>query len=327
MYLRSQGNLKILLTGAAGFIGSHVAEALLERGDEVCAVDNFNDYYNPTRKEKNILKVSNQPGYKLYRADIRDFETMKTIFERERPDRICHLAAMANVRYSVNHPLLFEDVNVRGTMHLLELARMFPVENFVMAGSSSVYGGRPNNGIPFSENDRVDAPISPYAATKRNAELMAHTYHYLHSLKITVLRFFTVYGPRNRPDMAVYLFTRAVDQGEPLRLFGDGSARRDWTFVGDTVRGVISAIDHPFNWEIINLGNSHTQTEMDLIRAAEQALGKTAQILHLERPATEAALTFADISKARRLLGFEPSTPFEEGYARFFDWYKHEGRE
>jgi UDP-glucuronate 4-epimerase len=319
--------LKVLLTGAAGFIGSHVAEVLLERGDEVCGIDNFNDYYNPARKEANVLAARQQPGYKLYRADIRDFETLQTIFEREKPDRICHLAAMANVRYSVNHPLLFEEVNVRGTLNLLELARLHEIENFVFAGSSSVYGGLPAEASPYREDLPVDKPISPYAATKRSAELLAHTYHHLHGLKITVLRFFTVYGPRNRPDMAVYLFTRAIDRGEPLKLFGDGSARRDWTFVGDTVWGVISAIDRPFDWEIINLGNSHPQAEMDLIRAAENALGKPAQIVQVERPATEAALTFADISKARRLLDFEPATPFQEGYTRFFEWYKREGRD
>ncbi|HEX2915000.1 MAG TPA: GDP-mannose 4,6-dehydratase [Chloroflexia bacterium] len=319
--------MKILLTGAAGFIGSNLAENLLERGDEVCAIDNFNDYYNPARKELNIQQASRHPDYTLYRADIRDYAAMQDIFEKEKPDKICHLAAMANVRYSVNHPLLFEEVNVKGTLNLLELARLNKIEHFVFASSSSVYGGRPNNGVPFSEEDRVDAPISPYAATKRSTELLAHTYHYLFGLKISALRFFTVYGPRNRPDMAVYLFTRAIDRGEPLKLFGDGSARRDWTFINDTVRGVIATLDRPFDFEILNLGNSNTQSEMDLIRAAERALGKQANIVYLERPSTEAAVTFADISKARRLLDFEPATPFEEGYARFFEWYKREGRE
>ncbi len=319
--------MKILLTGAAGFIGSNLAEALLERGDEVCAVDSFNDYYSPARKELNVIPATRHSSYKLYRADIRDYEGMQAIFEREQPDKVCHLAAMANVRYSVNHPLLFEEVNVRGTLNLLELARQSKIEHFVFASSSSVYGGLPSNGKPFNEEDRVDHPIAPYAATKRSAELLAYTYHHLYGLKISGLRFFTVYGPRNRPDMAVFLFTRAIDRGEPLKLFGDGSARRDWTFVGDTMRGIMAALDRPFDYEIFNLGNSHTQTEMDLIHAAEQALGKTANIMHLERPATEMAMTYADISKARRMLDFEPATSFQEGYARFFDWYKREGRE
>jgi UDP-glucuronate 4-epimerase len=319
--------LKILLTGAAGFIGSNLAESLLARGDEVCAVDIFNDFYNPLRKESNIEAASRQPNYTLYRTDIRDFAALKAIFEQEQPDKICHLAGMANVRYSIKHPLLFEEVNVRGTLNLLELARLFKTGHFVFASSSSVYGGRPDNGVPFNEEDRVDAPISPYGATKRSAELLAHTYHHLHGLKVSALRFFTVYGPRNRPDMAVYLFTRAIDRSEPLKLFGDGSARRDWTFVADTVRGIIAALDHPFEWEIINLGNGHPQTEMALIRAAETALGKKAVINYLERPATEPAVTFADTSKARRLLDFEPLTPFQEGYQQFFEWYAREGRE
>ncbi len=314
--------MKVLLTGAAGFIGSHLAEILLERGDKVVAVDNFNDFYSPQRKEDNIMQASRQSNYKLYRTDIRDLEALQTIFRQEQPDKICHLAAMANVRYSVQHPLLFEDVNVKGTLNLLEMARIFKIEHFVFASSSSVYGGRLDNGIAFSEEDRVDNPISPYGATKRAKELMAHTYHYLYGLKISALRFFTVYGPRNRPDMAVYLFTQAIDRGEPIKLFGDGSAQRDWTFVGDTLKGVVAALDRPFEWEIINLGNSHTHTEMELIRAAEQALGKKAAIIHLERPATEPAITFADISKARQLLDFEPVTSFEEGYTRFFEWYK-----
>ena len=319
--------MKILLTGAAGFIGSNLAESLLARGDEVCAVDIFNDYYNPLRKERNIQEAASQPNYTLYRTDIRDFDGLKAIFEKERPDKICHLAGMANVRYSLKHPLLFEEVNIRGTLNLLELARQYQTEHFVFASSSSVYGGRLDNGVPFNEDDRVDAPISTYGATKRSAELLAHTYHHLHGLKVSALRFFTVYGPRNRPDMAVYLFTRAIDRGEPLKLFGDGSARRDWTFVGDTVRGIMAALDHPLDFEIINLGNGHPQTEMDLIRSAETALDKKANIHYLERPATEPAVTFADTSKARRLLNFEPQISFNQGYQHFFEWYTREGRE
>jgi UDP-glucuronate 4-epimerase len=316
--------LKVLLTGAAGFIGSHTAEALLARGDEVCGLDNFNDYYDPAYKERNIQAALKHPRYSLHRVDLRDFEGMQRVLEQERPDKICHLAGMAGVRYSVAHPMLYEEVNVRGTLHLLELAQLNKIEQVVFASSSSVYGGRTN--VPFCEDDRVDRPPHPYAATKRAAELMAFTYHSLYGLKITALRFFTVYGPRNRPDMAVFLFTSAIDRGEPLRLFGDGSARRDWTFVSDTVRGVLASLDRPLEYEIINLGNSHTQEEMDLIRAAEKALGKKANILHLERPATELPITYADISKARRLLDFEPVTPFEEGYSRFFEWYQREGK-
>jgi len=317
--------LKVLLTGAAGFIGSHVAETLLARGDEVVGVDNFNDYYNPARKERNLRVACTNKNFTLNRTDLRNYEALETIIKHERPDKICHLAGMAGVRYSLKYPLLYEEVNVKGTQNLLELARLFGIPHFVMASSSSVYGGRTN--VPFNEEDRVDFPPHPYAATKRAAELLGYTYSHVFDLKVTALRFFTVYGPRNRPDMAVYLFTNAIDRGVPINLFGDGSARRDWTFVLDTVRGVIAALDRPFNYEIINLGNSNTHTEMDFIRAAEHALGKSALINYLERPASEPLITFADIAKARRLLDFEPITSFEEGYSKFFEWYKNEGKE
>lgn len=317
--------MKVLLTGAAGFIGSHLAEALLERGDEVCALDNFNDYYSPARKEKNIQTALRQRNYTLYRADIRDFEALQRIFEKERPDKICHLAAMANPRYSIEHPFLYEEVNVRGTLNLLELARLSGVAHFVFASSSSVYGN--NSSVPFKETECADQPLSPYAASKRSAEHMAFTYHHLYGLPITGLRFFTAFGPRNRPDMGVMLFTRAIDNGTPLKLFGDGSMRRDWTFIDDTVRGILAALDKPFDFEIINLGNNKPQTIRTLIEAAEQALGKQANIITLPIPATEPPITCADTSKARDLLGFEASTPFLEGYKRFFEWYSKEGRE
>ena len=317
--------MKVLLTGAAGFVGSHTAEALLARGDEVCGVDNFNDYYDPTRKERNVRAALKNPHYCLHRVDLRDYEGLQKVFEKEQPDKICHLAGMAGVRYSLAHPILYEEVNVRGTLNILELARLHKIPQVVLASSSSIYGN--NTKIPFAEDDRVDQPPHPYAATKRAAELLAYTYHSSYGLKVTALRFFTVYGPRNRPDMATFLFTRAIDRGEPLRLFGDGSARRDWTFVGDTVNGVLAALDKPFDYEIINLGNSHTQAEMDLIQAAENALGKKANILHLKRPATEPPITYSDSTKVRRLLNFSPTTSFEEGYNRFFEWYQYEGRE
>jgi UDP-glucuronate 4-epimerase len=316
--------LKILLTGAAGFIGSHLAEKLLARGDEVIALDNFNDYYNAARKEQNIKIAQDYSSYRLYRTDLRDYESLDTLFRKEQPEKICHIAGMAGVRYSLKNPLLYEEVNVRGTQYLLDFARLSGIQQVVMASSSSVYGGRTN--VPFSEDDRVDYPPHPYATTKRAAELLGYTYSHVYGLKVTALRFFTVYGPRNRPDMAVYLFTNAIDKGEPLKLFGDGSARRDWTYVDDTVKGVIAAIDRPFDFEIINLGNSHTHTELDFIRAAEQSLGKQALINHLERPASEPLITYADISKARRLLDFEPVTSFEEGYANFFEWYQNQGK-
>ncbi len=314
--------MKVLVTGGAGFIGSHVCEALLARGDSVVCLDNFNDYYNPARKRRNIAPLLGNAAFRLWEGDIRDAKTVRALFLQERPEKVVHIAAMAGVRYSLAHPLLFQEVNVGGTLVLLEEARHFRVRCFLLASSSSVYGA--DSQPPFREEDPCLRPISPYAATKRAAELLTYTYHHLYGLPCTVLRFFTVYGPRGRPDMAPYRFTQAIFRGEPLYLYGDGSARRDFTYIDDIVAGVLAALDAELSWEIINLGNSHTVAVRDLIRLIEGIVGRKAQIVQQPPASGDVPLTHADISKARRLLGFEPRTCLEEGMERFFRWYQEE---
>ncbi len=319
--------MKVLVTGGAGFIGSHLCEALVRRGDEVVCVDNFNDYYSPARKRRNIAGLLEQPTFCLYEGDVRDAQAVASLLEIERPEKIVHIAAMAGVRYSVEHPQVYQEVNVGGTLVVLEQARRYGVGHLVLASSSSVYGA--DSPVPFCEDDPCSRPISPYAATKRAAELLAYTYHHLYGLSCTCLRFFTVYGPRGRPDMAPYRFTDWIYRGKPLRLFGDGSYRRDFTYIDDIIAGVLAALERPFPFKIINLGNSRTIAIADLIALIEEVVGKKARIQQLPPQPGDVPLTYADISRARRLLGFDPQTPVEEGLRRFFAWYQEEvaGRE
>jgi UDP-glucuronate 4-epimerase len=313
---------RILVTGGAGFIGSHTTEALLARGDEVISVDNFNDYYDPARKRQNVAPFEDHPCYRLYEADIRDAESLEAIFSGERPDKVIHIAAMAGVRYSIQHPELYESVNVRGLMNTLDVARRHGVRNFVFASSSSVYGA--DSPVPFREDALCDRPVSPYAATKRAGELLCYTYHYLYDLPCTCLRFFTVYGPRGRPDMAPYLFTRWVFDGEPLKMFGDGTTYRDYTYIDDIVVGVVAALDTDLSYEIINLGNSQTVMLRDFIEIVEELVRRKAAVVQMPPQPGDVPRTFADVSKARRLLGYDPRTPFAEGMARFVEWYRRE---
>ena len=312
----------ILVTGGAGFIGSHTTQALLDRGDRVICLDNFNDYYSPQRKRKNVAAFVERPDYTLVEGDVRDINTLARLFETYHPRYVVHIAAMAGVRYSIQHPELYESVNIKGTLNVLEMARQHEVANMVFASTSSIYGARKQ--VPFREDDRVDEQVSPYAATKRACELLAFTYHHLHGLNFTALRFFTVYGPRGRPDMAPYLFTDAVFRGTELKMFGDGSSSRDYTYIGDIVQGVVAAIDKPLGYEIINLGNSRTVYLRDFIALVEKLAGKKANIVSYPMPPGDVPRTFADISKAKRLLAYDPQTPFEEGLARFVDWYRAE---
>jgi len=314
--------LRILITGGAGFIGSHVTEVLLKRGDQVICLDNFNDYYDPTRKRRNVAPFLERPAYRLYEADIRTATDLQAVFEAERPDKVLHIAAMAGVRYSIQNPALYASVNVTGTVNVLEMARQYGVRNFVFASSSSVYGARSQ--APFREDDPADQPISPYAATKRAAELLTYTYHHLYGLNCTSLRFFTVYGPKGRPDMAPYLFTRWIFEGRELKMFGDGSTRRDYTYVDDIASGVVAALDADLSFEIINLGNSKTVPLKDFIAIVEEAVGKPARIQPAEPQPGDVPLTSADVSKARRLLGYDPRTDIVEGIGRFVDWYRRE---
>jgi UDP-glucuronate 4-epimerase len=311
-----------LITGGAGFIGSHTVDALLARGDEVVCVDNFNDYYSPQRKQRNLTEAQSFSSFGLYESDIRDSQGLEAIFSREAPQKVIHMAAMAGVRYSVKFPLLYEDVNVKGTLNLLELASRHRVHNFVLASTSSVYGA--SKDIPFKEDDAAIQPLAPYPATKRACELLAYVYHHLHGLRCTALRFFTTYGPRGRPDMTPYLFTAAISQGKEITLFDEGRPQRDFTYVEDIVQGVLAALDADHEYEIINLGNSRPIVMRDFVTIIEELLGRKAKIVSPPLPPSDAPVTYADISKARRLLGYSPTTSVEEGMRHFTEWYNQE---
>ncbi|MCS6885285.1 MAG: NAD-dependent epimerase/dehydratase family protein [Acidobacteriota bacterium] len=312
--------MKVLVTGGAGFIGSHLCESLLRRGDKLIIIDDLNDFYPPSIKRSNLQNVSKAGGYTFYQLDIRNAAGLHSVFECELPQTVVHLAARAGVRPSLKAPVLYEEVNVVATIHLLELCRKFRVENFIFASSSSVYGI--NSRLPFREDDPIDRPISPYATTKRSGELLAFNYSYLYNLNVTCLRFFTVYGPRQRPEMAIYSFTRQILSGKPIHIFGDGSSRRDYTYIDDIVTGIISAIDRPKRFAIYNLGNSSPVTLNELIETLEQACGKKAIKAYLPAEAGDVPATYAAIDLARSELGFEPTTDLQTGIARFVKWYK-----
>jgi UDP-glucuronate 4-epimerase len=320
--------MSILVTGGAGFIGSHTVETLLARGDRVIALDNFNTYYSPERKRHNVAHLLDNPSFRLVEGDVRDRALLERLFDRaeatvgEPIKRIVHLAAMAGVRFSVTDPVLYEQVNVAGTQNLVELAVKHRVEHFVYASSSSVYG---ETKVPYREDARTDMPLSPYAATKKMSEVLLYTYHHLYKLPVTCLRFFTVYGPRGRPDMAVYLFTDWIARDQPVRLHGDGSQGRDYTYVSDTVSGVVAAVDRPNGYRIYNLGNNRPQSNAHLIELIEQHLGKQARIEYHEYPSLDPQQTCADITRAGEDLGYSPQVPLEEGVRRFVEWYKANG--
>ncbi len=315
--------MRVLLTGGAGFIGSAVAEGLLGCGADLVILDNFNDFYDPRVKERNIQEVRRKGDFVLWRTDLLDTDSLRRLFREHHPEAIIHLAACAGVRPSLRNPALYDRVNVTGTAHLLELAREGSVRSFIFGGTSSVYGV--NSKVPFSEEDPLDRLISPYAVTKRAAELLCYTYHYNYGLPVTCLRFFTVYGPRQRPEMAIHKFTRMITRGERIPVYHQGRSRRDYTYVDDVVRGVLAALDRPFDFEIINLGNSRTLRLLDLIGLIERELGLRADVELLPAQPGDVPVTFADISKARRLLNYEPQTLIEEGIGRFVGWYRRIG--
>lgn len=323
--------MRVLVTGAAGFIGSSVAEALLARGDDVVGVDNFNDFYDPVIKEANVqeLEAGASGRFKLVRADIvKGREALEAVFEGARPDAICHLAAWAGVRPSIRRPMVYQANNIEGTMHLLELARAYDVKPFVFASSSSVYGARRE--VPFHEEDRVDDPISPYAATKKAGELIGYTYAHLFGIHFTGLRFFTVYGPRQRPEMAIHLFTRLIHDGAPLPFHGDGTSCRDYTYVDDTVKGVLAAIDRTVGqpgYRIYNLGCGSTTSLADLVAQIEAALGKKAILDRRPDQPGDVPVTYASIDRAREELGYDPQTPVSEGIPKFVEWFLRRRRD
>ena len=313
----------ILVTGGAGFIGSHVCDKLLQLGNKVICVDNLNNYYSPKRKIKNVQHNFDNPNFEFITLDIQHKEQLTEVFKEHKITRICHLAARAGVRPSIENPLLYRDTNVTGTLNLLELAKLFEVHNFIFASSSSVYGN--SEKVPFRELDNVDFPISPYAASKKACELFCYTYSHLCDINVTCLRFFTVYGPRGRPDMAPYLFTQRIGKGLPIKKFGDGTTKRDYTYIADIVEGVIKALERPFKFEIINLGNNKSVELNHFIRVIEEAVGKKAIIEEHPMQKGDVHITFADVSKAKGLLDYEPKTTIEEGMKKFVEWFKIEG--
>lgn len=311
------------VSGAAGFIGSHVVDSLLRRGERVVGLDNFTPYYDPARKRRNIAWAQSQPGYTLAEVDLRDAEGLEEVFAAQRPTRVIHLAAMPGPRPSIANPALYEAVNTGGTVHMLDLARRYEVTSFVLASTSSVYGKTEK--LPFEETDRTDRPLSPYAATKKAAEVLAYTFHSLYAMPVNVVRFFTVYGPRGRPDMTPYLFVDKMVRGEPFVLFNGGvDLFRDYTYVDDIVAGVLAAADRPLGYEIFNLGNSQPVEMRRFVGLLEQITGHAARVETKPLPATEPPITFASTAKAASLLGFAPSTAVEVGLERFWEWYRAE---
>jgi UDP-glucuronate 4-epimerase len=314
----------ILVTGGAGFIGSHLCGRLLREGYTVICLDNFDSFYDPNIKIKNIegmgKKFPNQ--FELITGDIRNYEHLTETFKKNRIDSVVHLAARAGVRPSIDNPLLYQDVNIRGTIVLLETCKEFGIKDFIFASSSSVYGE--NQRVPFSEEDLDIQPISPYGATKRAGELLCYSYHHLYGMNIACLRIFTAYGPRQRPEMAIHKFTRLIEQGEKIPIYGDGSSRRDYTYIDDLIEGILNVMHHHKGFELYNLGESQTTSLNELIRLIEEAFGKKANVEMLEPQPGDVSITYADISKAERKLGYHPKIKIEEGIKRFVEWYKKE---
>lgn len=309
----------VLITGGAGFIGSHLSERLLSEGWRVICLDNFDTFYNPQIKRNNISSALMEEYFTLIEGDIRDKKLLDNIFNKEKIDVVIHIAAKAGVRPSIIEPELYYDVNVGGTLNLLETVRGWNVKKFIFASSSSVYGE--NTKVPFSETDNVDYPISPYAATKKAGELLCYTYYHLYRIPITCLRFFTVYGPRQRPEMAIHKFTRLIYEGKPVPVYGDGSSKRDYTFIEDIIEGVVKSMHSESLYEIINLGESNTISLSHLIALIEKNLHKKAVIEKHPLQPGDVSITYADIGKAGRLLGYNPKTDIEEGIKRFTEWF------
>jgi len=321
------GYKKVLVTGGAGFIGSHVVEALLQRGDDVVIVDEMNDYYDVQIKESNIkhlqgLVSAEETATRLtfYKGDVCDVDLMTRIFQEEKPEWLCHLAGRAGVRPSIQDPFVYIHSNIRATVLLLELASKFKIKNFVFASSSSVYGG--STSTYFSEDENVDNPVSPYAATKKACELLSYTYHHLHQLNVSALRFFTVYGPRGRPDMAPFKFIDRISRGLEIQQFGDGSSSRDYTYISDIVDGIIRAIDRPHGYEVFNLGKGEGTSLSDFIAIVEKYAGQKAVIKILPEQPGDVPYTCADIHKAQSMLGYKSMVNFDEGIRRTVLWYK-----
>ena len=317
--------MNILITGGAGFIGSHLSEKIIGLGHRVICIDDFNDYYDPAIKEHNLKDIIDNEGFILYRADILDRLALRNIFSAHNIDMVIHLAARAGVRPSLSNAALYEKVNVEGTINLLEGCRERSINRFIFASSSSVYGG--NKKVPFSETDKVDFPVSPYAATKKSGELMCYTYHHLYNISVFAFRFFTVYGPRQRPEMAIHKFARKIFNGDPIEVYGDGSSSRDYTYIDDIINGIIGSLDLVSSYEIINLGNSYPVRLSDLVKLIEEKTGRKAVVKHAEPQPGDVFTTYADIERAKKLIKYDPRTPIEEGLQYFMDWYREKSKE
>ena len=315
--------MNILVTGGAGFIGSHLVERLLQEGHRVICLDNFDDFYDPALKRRNLTDARKDSRFRLVEGDLRDEGILKRIFGEEKVEIVAHMAARAGVRPSIEQPLLYADVNIRGTLSLLEECKKYKIRRLVFASSSSVYGNNPK--VPFAEDDPVDNPISPYAATKKAAELICHTYHHLYGMDIACLRYFTVYGPRQRPEMAIHQFSRLIHRGKKVSLFGDGSSRRDYTYIDDAIDGTMGALFREHGYEIYNIGESQTTTLSELVQWIEEQMGKRAQVEYLPAQPGDVERTYADIRKARERLGYQPKINMREGISRFVRWYLEEG--
>ncbi|MBD3355055.1 NAD-dependent epimerase/dehydratase family protein [Candidatus Woesearchaeota archaeon] len=311
--------MKILVTGTAGFIGFHLAKRLLERGEEVIGVDDLNDYYSvKLKKDRNEILQKN-PNYKFHKIDVADYEKLKEVFSDD-IDCVVNLAAQAGVRYSLKNPHVYEKSNNKGFLNILELCKKFEIKNIVYASSSSVYGE--STEIPFKEDQKLDKPISLYAATKKSNELIAYTYHHLYNLNLIGLRFFTVYGEWGRPDMALYKFVKNIVKGKPIDVYNNGDMKRDFTYISDIIDGVVAAIDNPMEYEVINLGRGEPQDLMYFIKCIEKALGKKAMKNMMGMQPGDVPLTYADTTKAEKLLDYNPKISIEEGVKRFVEWFK-----
>jgi UDP-glucuronate 4-epimerase len=314
--------MKVFITGAAGFVGSQLAKALMSRGDSVVGFDNLNDYYDPAFKHRRLEMLSRESRLTFVKGDLRDAELLRRLMNEHRPDAIAHLAAMPGVRYSIDHPLLYGEVNVQGSLNLIDAARFIGKPRCVLASTGSVYGAV--TPVPFREDAAADRPLAAYPASKRAMELLAHSHHHIFRLPITVVRFFNVYGPWGRPDMMPWQWTLSIHAGTPITLFNGGKMKRDWTYIDDIVAGFVAALDHDLGYEIINLGCSRPVENSDFVTIIEQLVGRKAMIVEKPAPPSEPLISYADVSKAGKLIGYRPKVNVEEGMKRFIDWMRAE---
>lgn len=314
--------MRVFVTGAAGFVGSRLSRHLLSRGDEVVGFDNFNDYYSREHKDRHLRDLTGGAGFTFVEGDLRDADTLRALMVEHEPHAVAHLAGMAAVRYSVEHPLIYGTVNVQGSLNLLDAARLAGKPNCVLASTGSVYGK--DTPVPFVESAPADRPLAPYPASKRSMEVFAHSHAHLFGLPTTVLRFFNVYGPHGRPDMMPWQWATAIHAGKPITLYNGGHLKRDWTYVDDIVAGFTAALDTPHAFEIMNIGCGNPVENVRFVNILEQLVGKTALVIEAPVPPSEPLITYADVSKAKRLLGYEPKVNVEEGLKRFVDWLRAE---